>query len=125
MAFTIAANCPSNAKLTGRANKPMMDDPILRIVFELFGIVVAAFAVGTLLFQFRFRAIWCFIAGEGAVLLLGYFGTDTTIRSMHRAAYDWLSFMHLLGLPMLFAPLFAGYYFNKCVIIHENNGAAN
>src|SRR5512146_3145249 len=35
MAFTTAANGPSNAKLTGRASKPMMDDPILRIVFEL------------------------------------------------------------------------------------------
>jgi hypothetical protein len=67
----------------------MMDDPILRIVFELFGIVVAAFAVGTLLFQFRFRAIWCFIAGEGALLLV-YFGTDTTMR-----AYDGLPFMSI------------------------------
>ena len=92
-----------------------MDDPILRIVFSLFGVVVVAFAVGVLLFQFRFRAIWCIIAGECALLLVN-FGTHTTMR-----AYDGLAFMHLLGLPVLFVPLFAGYYFNKCVIIHEGD----
>ena len=90
----------------------MLGDPILRLVFEFFGVLVAAFGVGVLLFQLRFRAIWCLIAGEGAILLV-YFAT---MRPVYPHADEWLPFIHLFVLPIFLAPLFGGYYFNKCVI---------
>jgi hypothetical protein len=47
----------------------MLGDPILRLVFEFLGVLATAFAVGVLLFQFRFRSIWCLVVGEAAILL--------------------------------------------------------
>jgi hypothetical protein len=90
----------------------MLGDPILRLVFEFFGVLATAFAVGVLLFQFRFRAIWCLIAGEAAILLF-YFAA---MRPVDPHADGWLPFIHLFVLPALLAPLFGGYYFNKYVI---------
>jgi hypothetical protein len=88
----------------------MLGDPILHLVFKLLGILAAAFAVGALLFQFRFRAIWCLITGEAAILL-AHFGST-------RYPYDddWLGVMHLFVLPVLLALLFGGYYFNKYIL---------
>jgi hypothetical protein len=90
----------------------MLGDPILRLVFEFFGVLATAFVVGVLLFQFRFRAIWCLIAGEAAILLF-YFAA---MRPVDPHADEWLPFIHWFVLPVLLAPLFGGYYFNKYVI---------
>jgi hypothetical protein len=68
----------------------MLGDPILRLVFEFFGVLATAFAAGVLLFQFRFRVIWCLIAGEAAILLF-YFAA---MRPMDPHADEWLPFIH-------------------------------
>jgi hypothetical protein len=90
----------------------MMDDPILRLVFGFLFVLATAFGVGVLLFQLRLRARWCFVAAE--VTLLAY--CFTFIRPLTLWAQHWLVMPHVLGLPILLAPLFAGYYFNKHVI---------
>jgi hypothetical protein len=51
---------------------PVTDNPILSFSLGLFGILVAAFVVGALLLQSRFRPVWCFAACE-AFFLLSYF----------------------------------------------------
>jgi hypothetical protein len=66
----------------------MLGDPILRLIFEFLGVWATAFAVGVRLFQFRFRAIWCLIAGEAAILLV-YFAT---MRPAYPHADEWLPF---------------------------------
>jgi hypothetical protein len=94
---------------------PMMDDPFIHFAAFATGILVAAFLVGFLLFQFGFRAIWCFFVGEATVLLFYYF----QIRPTGPYADHALPFIHAFVLPVLLAPLFGGYYFNKHVIVHE------
>jgi hypothetical protein len=96
----------------GGVGTAMMDDPILRFVFGFLFVLATAFGAGVLLFQLKLRAIWCFVAAE--VTLLAY--CLAVIRPVAPWADHWLVMPHVIGLPILLAPLFAGYYFNKHVI---------
>jgi hypothetical protein len=94
----------------------MMGDPILHFVFGAFGVLMAAFVIGFLLFQFRLPPACCAITAEAATLLY-YF---VCMRPSLAYPDGWLLVLHVLSLPILLTPLFGGYYFNKCVIIHEH-----
>lgn len=91
----------------------MLGDPILSLVFGILRVPAVAFIVGALLYQFKFRAIWCAVVGEGAIMIFFYFDA---IRPGYPHAAQWLTWEHTLGIPLLFLPLFAGYYFNKHVV---------
>ena len=94
----------------------MLGDPILRLVFEFFGVLGGSFCG------------WCStvsipISGHlvphrwRTAILLVYFAT---MRPVYPHADEWFPFLHWFALPVLLAPLFGGYYFNKYVIhIHE------
>ncbi|KRR23925.1 hypothetical protein [Bradyrhizobium retamae] len=89
----------------------MTDNPILSFSLGLFGILVAAFVVGALLFQFRFRAVWCFAACE-AFFLLWYFYAFYPV-DPHRMQFNILQ---VLSLCLLLPPTYLGYYFNKHIL---------
>lgn len=90
---------------------PVRDDPLLSLGFTLFFLVAATFIVGALLFQFRFRAIWCLVVCE-AMFLLFYFGIVYGV-DPHMWQFSALQF---LLLPVLCLPTYLGYYFNKHII---------
>jgi hypothetical protein len=89
----------------------MMGDPINYFVLGLLGVMTAAFAIGFLLFQFRWSVGWCLVLAETAILVDWFAG----------GGYPnvWLVVFHVVALPVLLTPLLAGYYFNKFVIVHE------
>jgi hypothetical protein len=47
----------------------MPDNPLLQLALQLLCIPAGGFVVGALLYQFRFRVIWCLALGEAAILL--------------------------------------------------------
>lgn len=90
---------------------PVADDPILSLGAASFFVLAGAFFIGALLFQLRFRAIWCPFACEAAVLYFyfsGFYRFDPHMLS--------LSFFHAVGLPLFLVPTYLGYYFNKHII---------
>src|SRR3954452_13949975 len=88
---------------------PMLGDPILTLVFGILRVPAVAFFVRALLSQFKFRAIWCTVVGEGAIMVFLDFDA---IRPGYPHATQWLT----LGIPLLFLPVFAGYFFNKHIV---------
>jgi hypothetical protein len=90
---------------------PVTDNPILSFSLGLFGILMAAFVVGAVLFQFRFRAIWCFVACE-AFFLLWYFYAVGPVDP------HWTQFniLQALSLCLLLPPAYLGYYINKHIL---------
>lgn len=90
---------------------PVADDPILSLGLTLFGVLVAAFVTGALLFQFRFRAIWCLAACQ-AFFLLWYFCAGGA------GGRYWSHFetLQMLSLCFLLPPAYLGYYFNKHIL---------
>jgi hypothetical protein len=81
----------------------MPDDPIYRFVVSFLCIPAGAFIAGILLYQFRFRALWCVVLSETYILL------TSLLSDNFRVSFD----VGHLFLPVLLAPGFAGYYLNK------------
>lgn len=97
----------------------MMGDPIIGLVATLFGMLVTAAIIGFLLFQFSFKAIWCFIISETAVLTFYTIAVHSTDRF-----FSMLPDIHLFRLTPLLAASFGAYCFNWFVIADGEDGTS-
>lgn len=93
----------------------MMGDPFTHLFFWIVGILIVAFTVGFLLFQFGYHAGWCLVVGEAPILLYYFY---FVYRPSTPGGFE-MFVTHVLGFPLLLIPLLAGYFFNKHVIIHS------
>jgi hypothetical protein len=90
----------------------MPDNPLLYLVLRFLCIPLAAFVVGAVLYQFRFRAVWCLVLTVAVVPYLLSNGS-------------YFPIVDVLLLPALLAPSFAGYYFNKHILhVPEDRNAS-
>src|SRR5258708_4667307 len=90
---------------------PVTDYPIVGFGLSVFGILVAAFVVGALLFQFRLGAIWCLAACEAFFLCWYFYAVYPG--NTHYREFD---FLQILSLFFLLPPTYLGYYFNKHIV---------
>ena len=90
---------------------PVADDPFVSLGVGAFFYLAGAFVVSALLFQFRFRAIWCLVVCEAIFLFWYFFGLYRVDPNMYL-----FRFLQVLLLPILLVPTYLGYYFNKHII---------